>query len=172
MSVFLSIISWITFIFWQIYNPKKEDTDWYTKSRNKIRFGPPSWLFGPAWIGLYSLLTATAVTFFDENEKDTHIAIFVLFVFNIILNKTWSLVFFGQRRIGLSIAIDILMIATEIGIVVLFVIENAWVQFGLYCPYLLWTIFALYLNIRMYQIHRPIQEVNTLYRKSGAYRLG
>jgi len=157
MFVFFSIIIWFTFIYWQLYTPTNDDTKWYSKSRKDITGAPPNWLFGIVWFILYGLISASAILFFDEN--DNFVWIFVVFFANIVLNKTWTLVFFRQKQTLTALIIAITMIATEISVLIGFGLENAWLSFGLYIPYLTWTIYALYLNIRMHQIHGKQKNV-------------
>jgi len=145
MSVFIEIIAWFVFINWQIYTVNSRQ--WYDRARSKIKWPtPPGWVFGVVWPLLYAVLTAFAVVLFGDN--DNLIALFVLFTANILLNKIWSLVFFGQKQRGLGAAIIAVMIGTEIAILILVILENYWVALGLFIPYVVWTIYAFILNIQ------------------------
>ena len=153
--LFTNIVAWIAFVYWQLYNPTKKDTKWYIEERPKINLAPPGSIFGIAWTILYGLIVATAVTYFKD---DTQVAVFSLFVTNIVLNKLWTMVFFRGRNTAGAMFIIVLMFGTELSIAILFGINGNWLQFGLYLPYLLWTMFAFYLNARMHSIKQKKKQ--------------
>lgn len=149
-SVFIQIVAWTTFVYWQIYdNSSGNVRKWYNSRKASVTFAPPGWLFGIAWFILYGLIVATAVTFFGDS--DDQVAVYVLFFINIVLNKVWSPVFFGQRQLGVAAWIIVAMLGTEIAVLVLIGLAQQWLSFGLYLPYVLWTAFALALNVAFWQ---------------------
>jgi len=150
MSVFVQIVAWYTFLNWQFYteSAKGEQRRWYARYQRSLACSPPGWLFGVVWPLLYAMLTAFAVLLF-RNTTD-FVAVFVLFFVNILLNKLWSLIFFGQRRLALAAVIVVLMLGTQIAIAVLVGLREAWLPFGLFLPYVAWTMYALVLNIQFY----------------------
>ena len=151
MSILLQIVAWFTFVFWQPYGSDyRTNRKWYEAKKTFIMFAPPGWIFGIAWSILYGLITCSAVIFF--NTFSSSIATFVLFFVNVVLNKFWSPVFFGRQWVGVALVIVICMIGTEIGVLILFGLEFQWVAFALYCPYLIWSMYALILNIQFYQL--------------------
>lgn len=147
-DVFLQIIAWFTFIMWQWYY-STDTRGWYAKISAKVPLTPPGWLFGVVWPILYVLITAAAVVYFSSSSPT--VQVFVVFVVNILLNKAWSAVFFGMKRLLLGAFVIAAMIGTEIAVLSLWVVEDAWISFGLYLPYVVWTVFALYLNVAIYQ---------------------
>lgn len=158
MSVFIQIVAWFTFINWQLYteSDKPEQRRWYYMYQQDLLCKPPAWLFGVAWTVLYALLTAFAVVLFGD-----YVAIFVLFFINILLNKLWSLVFFGMRRLWWAVAIAVGMLGTELAILILVGIADAWVPFGLFLPYVAWTVYALVLNAQFARLEkaRPLRKM-------------
>lgn len=151
------LIAWLTFTYWQLSPNRSTSTSstWYDEKRTKIACSPPGWLFGVAWTILFALIATSAFMYsrnYDENN-DYYISVIVLLVVNIFLNKLWSLVFFDneQSRVGLALFIALGMFATEIAILVLMGLTAAWTEFGLFAPYAVWTLFAIYLNLQWYR---------------------
>src|SRR5687768_6786884 len=75
--------------------------EWY-RSLEKPPGNPPSWVFGPVWTTLYLMMgvarylyaTAQNETAQSEDNKRTGHA---LFLGQLLLNGTWTLVFFGAK---------------------------------------------------------------------------
>ncbi len=117
---------------------------WYS---NLIRpaFSPPNWIFAPVWVFLYisifiylALFTASKI----EHKKSG----FVFFSTQLLLNFIWSPVFFNFKSISggliIIILLDIFVILT------IFEFFKASKIAGLILiPYLVWILFATYLNI-------------------------
>ena len=84
--------------------------EWYA-TLQKPFFTPPSWLFGPAWITLYTLMGISLYLVWNKRDKRVKEAVSIFFV-QLILNSVWSILFFGLRSPFLAfIEIIILWIA-------------------------------------------------------------
>lgn len=117
---------------------------------------PPGWIFGVVWTLLYGLLSAAAVIYFyNDEDGEYNVPIFVLWVVNMMLNKVWSLVFFDMGRVAWALVIALLMLATSIAILVLVGISAQWLAFGLYFPYPVWILVAIYLNVKWFLYGLP-----------------
>lgn len=70
------------------------------------------------------------------------------FIFaNWLLNKAWVPIFFGFDLVELAL-VDILLVdATAIAVVIIMAQAEQWVAFWLWIPYVLWGLYATYLNI-------------------------
>lgn len=152
MSVFLQIVAWGVAIYYQPQTTNARDVYSQRTKEGQISGTPPGWLFGIAWAILYGLMTATAVIFFGNSDEQ--VGAFVVFLVNIVLNKIWSPVFFGAGMLGLAAWIIVAMIGTEIAFLVLVGVAKAWVPFGLYLPYLIWSVYALALNVQFWYAAR------------------
>lgn len=148
MSTFLQIVAWTPLVFWQPQPVMARD--WYKQRKDQIMGAPPGWLFGVAWSIIYILIIAAAVTFFGNSDQ--FVAAFVLYLINLVLNKSWAPLFFDAGALGLAAWVVVGMIGTQIAILVLMGIEEAWTSFGLYIPYLLWCVYALYLNVEFWRL--------------------
>lgn len=171
------IISWIVFVYWQLYTPEMRDREggrngynWYSKviqrardSGRPITLAPPGWLFGIAWSILYGLIAATGYLFERNNSTTYHaVAILVLIIVNVGLNKVWSLLFFGMERTGASLLIAVLLEATGITALILMAITggHAWLPFALYVPYVIWLGLATWLNFQWWTGGWPTISAN------------
>jgi len=141
---------------------------WY-KFLNKPSFNPPSWIFGPVWTIIFilmgiSLYLVWSKKFVVKNElkiKDkkawNHLSqkffngswqkanIVLIFVFQLILNILWSVIFFGFQSPGPAFFELLMLWVSVVYMIVNFyrVSKNAaW----LLLPYILWISFAAVLN--------------------------
>jgi tryptophan-rich sensory protein len=120
---------------------------WY-QSLAKPSFTPPNWLFAPAWTLVYILIAIAGwrVTI-SEGLNSTA---FRLWMAQMLLNWTWTPVFFGFHQIGPGLAV----IACLLAIVVAFMIR---VQDRLarwcFAPYALWLVYATSLNAAIFVLN-------------------
>ncbi|MDP3974829.1 MAG: TspO/MBR family protein [Candidatus Jorgensenbacteria bacterium] len=119
---------------------------WFT-TLVKPALNPPSWLFGPVWTALYVLMGIAAFVVWsnvDVMREERKRALWA-FALQLILNATWSVLFFGLQSPLLALfGIALLWLAILWTLVVFSRISRpaAW----LLAPYLLWVTFASYLN--------------------------
>ena len=109
-------------------------------------FAPPSLVFPIAWSILYLLMGISYYLYRKVDENKTLIFVYYLQLF---FNLTWTFIFFVFKLRGLSILWIIILIG-----IVLLLIKEFWQtkRASAYCfiPYLLWLIFATYLNIGIF----------------------
>ncbi len=117
--------------------------DWYA-GLNKPPFNPPNWVFGPVWTLLYILMGISFYLIWISKSKLKQKGI-KIFSIQLILNTSWSIVFFGFKNPELAfINIIVLWIAIFLTIKSFFKISK--VSAYLLVPYLLWVSFAGILN--------------------------
>jgi benzodiazapine receptor len=114
---------------------------------------PPPAVFGPAWTILYLLIGVAAWLVWREGlTRQTALAL-GLFAAQLALNFAWSLIFFGQHRIGAA-----LLEIALLWLVILATIIAFWtvrpLAGGLLVPYLAWVSFAAYLNAGIWRLNR------------------
>lgn len=109
---------------------------------------PPAILFPIVWTILYAAMGIAAYLVWDsvrgtEDERRTAIKFYIA---QLIVNFSWSIFFFRFNAYWLSVAIilllDILVIATSLK----FKNINR-LAYWLMIPYIIWLLFATYLNI-------------------------
>ena len=118
---------------------------WYSLI-NKPTFNPPSWVFAPVWTTLYLMMTIAIWLFWHSRNKDMN-TIYIYFI-HLVLNTTWSIVFFGLHQILLALFVLIGLILMIIILMMRFKRVNI-VSYYLMIPYLLWCCFALFLNFNL-----------------------
>jgi len=110
----------------------------------KPPFSPPPEVFPIAWAILYALMGVSAyIVYYDdeENRKKN----LILYGIQLFVNFMWSIVFFRFRFTGLSVFIILILIVLVIKMIMQFGKSNKIAGY-INIPYLLWLIFALYLN--------------------------
>jgi benzodiazapine receptor len=130
---------------------REEFYAWYS---NLIRpaWTPPSWVFGPVWSVLYTLM-AIALILVIINRANHEITFpVILFIIQLSLNAGWVGIFFGLHQIGFAF-LEILFLWT----VILFTVIAFWKvsQLGavLLLPYLFWVSFAAVLNFSLWRLN-------------------
>lgn len=120
------------------------DFDFYNVI-NKPAYAPDRSVFKPAWGVLYGLMFISFIIFYFKPLSIAKILATPLFCIQIILNLSWTPVFFKFKKIGFAFAICILLLITVILMTMLF-FRMSFLLGILQIPYILWLIFALRLN--------------------------
>ena len=122
--------------------------DWY-QDLQKPPGKPPAWLFGPVWTVLYLLMGVAAGRLIHRRASGA----VTLFVIQFLLNLAWTPVFFGAHAIGWA-----LVILFGIWGFLAFTIRSAdkadHLSAVLLLPYLLWIMYATYLNAAIGWLNR------------------
>lgn len=125
---------------------------WYSELA-KPALNPPNWLFGPAWVTLYTLMGIAAFLVWkkgwEQKEVKKGLAVFGL---QLLLNAIWSIIFFGwQNPAWALVNIILLWLAIVWTIIVFRRISKP--AACLLLPYILWVSFAAYLNYSIWMIN-------------------
>ena len=118
---------------------------WYSELV-RSNFTPPDWVFAPVWTTLYLMMTFAIWFFWHSKNRDFKTV--YIYLIHIFLNTTWSVVFFGFHNISLALINLIILIFLIIILILRFKSVNN-VSSYLMIPYLLWTGYALFLNINL-----------------------
>ena len=116
---------------------------WYSELI-RSNFTPPDWVFAPVWTTLYLMMTLAIWFFWHSKNRDFKTV--YIYLIHIFFNTTWSVVFFGFHNISLALINLIILIFLIIILILRFKSVNN-VSSYLMIPYLLWTSYALFLNI-------------------------
>ena len=122
---------------------------WYSLI-NKPTFNPPSWVFAPVWTTLYLMMTI-AIWFFWHSRNREMNTIYIYFI-HIVFNATWSIVFFGLHHIFFALVVLVILITLIIILIIRFKRVN-FVSYYLMIPYLLWCLYALFLNYNLMMLN-------------------
>lgn len=125
---------------------------WY-QSLKKPPLNPPAWVFGPVWTSLYTLMGIAHHRFAAEAIGDEKTRGDVLYTAQLLLNGTWSLVFFRGRSPFWAFVNIVLLLGAIVATINEFrkVSKTAAM---LMIPYLLWVAFAAYLNFEICRRNR------------------
>ena len=105
---------------------------------------PPSYIFPIVWNILY-LLIGISYYIYRKNNNDNPLTI-KLYYIQLILNYLWSIIFFTLKLRTLAVIWIIVLAITIIYLMIRFYKEER-TSFYLFIPYILWVLFATYLNI-------------------------
>lgn len=118
-------------------------TNWYV-TLEKPDFTPPGWIFAPIWVIMYFLMGISLYLLWISKTKDNRKA-FTVFAVQLILNASWSFLFFGLKS-PLYGLIDILFLLAAVILTILFLYKISVLATALLFPYLVWVVFATVLN--------------------------
>jgi benzodiazapine receptor len=132
---------------------RPEIAGWYSTLKKPV-FNPPPWLFAPVWSAIYVMIaTAAYLVWKHRSHKPAYIVARSVYFTQLVLNFSWSMVFFGMHQImGALIVILLLWLSIIINI-------NWFGKFNkaaawLLAPYLAWVSFATVLNASIYFLNR------------------
>jgi tryptophan-rich sensory protein len=123
---------------------KPEISTWYS-ALNRLPLTPPNYVFPVAWTILYGMIGVCGWLIWRANSFLELRAIKTLYVLQLLLNWSWTPLFFHYHLTGFSLmvlcAMDIF-----VGTIIWLSYRNIRFVSILMLPYLLWIIFATYLN--------------------------
>ncbi|MFA6368851.1 MAG: TspO/MBR family protein [Candidatus Shapirobacteria bacterium] len=120
--------------------------NWY-QSLIKPSWAPPSWLFGPAWTFLYTLIAISfGYVFYLFSKGKITFLVLLPFILNLIFNFAFTPLQFGLKNNLLAMIDIILVLITLIWFMISIFPHVKWVVY-LNIPYLLWVSFATVLQI-------------------------
>jgi tryptophan-rich sensory protein len=116
-------------------------------------------VFPPLWTVLKGLITASIFVYLKslstvavDAVDSRYLAVYILFVINVIMAKTWTLLFFKLRYTHFALVNAFVLAGTAIAITVLMgvssdIVGDIWpVPMSLFIPYAVWLTFAVFLN--------------------------
>ena len=115
-------------------------------------WAPPSWVFGPVWTLLYTMMAVAAWLVSRSGPWSQTRPALVAFATQLLLNAAWTPLFFGLGWRGIAFAELSVLVLILLGTVVLFFRRSA-VAGWLMVPYLAWSVFALCLNFAVWQLN-------------------
>lgn len=130
---------------------------WITKNSmdiystiNRPFLSPPSYLFPIVWSVLFILMgISSAIIYLSDAKPDDKRSALSIYAVNLAVNFFWSIIFFNMRKYLFSFIWLILLAVTIIAMIGKFKKISKAAAY-LQIPYLLWVIFAGYLNIMIY----------------------
>lgn len=123
----------------------------YYNSLIQPKLAPPAILFPIVWTILYFLmgLSYGIITIYSDLDSDVK----TIYYSQLIVNLIWPIIFFVMKNRLLALIWIILLLILIIIMIVKFYKKNK-VASLIQIPYLLWTIFATYLNFSIYLLNK------------------
>jgi translocator protein len=132
---------------------------WYTDTLIKPDLTPPDWVFPIVWAVIFICTTLSAIILYNKGQEDKKFLwlfhrenmsceywrIIALFLVNIVLNVSWTYLFFQQQNPELAFY-DILFLEITNFLLIILAFDKSRKATLLLLPYTLWIAFALYLN--------------------------
>ena len=113
-------------------------TDVWYQSLNKSDLNPPGFVFGIVWPILYIFMSISAYRTFTETSR--------IFFIQLVFNTAWSWMFFAFHMPFLAL-LNIWMLIYWNTSLAFKMIKIDKLSAILYSPYVIWLIFASYLNL-------------------------
>ena len=121
---------------------------WYA-ALIKPAWNPPSWIFGPAWTLLYTLMAVAAWLVWKRVGFSRPLAFYFV---QLALNAAWTPIFFGAHQLGWAL-IEILIMWIMILLTLLSFRRVTPSAGWLFLPYLAWVSFATVLNFTLWRLN-------------------
>lgn len=127
-------------------------TDWYV-TINKPFFTPPNGVFSPVWIVLYIMMGVSVGIVWNRGFHHIWVKTALYhFLFQLLLNALWSIVFFGLHSIVGGLLVILALFILLIFTFKWFKVVNKTAAY-LLIPYILWVAFATVLNIGIWNLN-------------------
>jgi tryptophan-rich sensory protein len=146
--VLAMVLSFLPGLLGLIFSPIQSGQDVWYGALNNSALTPDGWVFSVVWTILYFLI-GLALFFVMQHKqtKNNHdkAGAYTAFGINIVLNFLWSFVFFGAQLPEAALIVLTALIISAIFMARAFYrISKA--SFWLVVPYIIWLMFAFYLN--------------------------
>lgn len=129
-----------------MFTPSGGSDLWYN-ALNRSALTPDGWVFGVVWPVLYALM---GIALFLIMNSFVHRAggktkAYVLFGVQMVLNALWTYLFFGAHLVGAAFAVIVGLLFITVWMMRSFFEINRGAGY-LQVPYIVWLLFATYLN--------------------------
>lgn len=144
------VLAQLAGVFGSLFTASSVKT-WYP-TLNKSSANPPSWLFAPVWIALYTLIGIAAYLIWQRRDVPGAKLALSIYAIQLLFNAAWSMIFFGFKQPALAwFEIMLLLLLVMISCYLFCKIRLS--AAILLLPYLLWVSFAAYLNYMIWQLN-------------------
>ncbi len=137
-------MSYIPGFFGRQFSPSQNNATFYWDI-NKSALTPPGFVFAIVWNILFFVLGIALYLVLSSKNKDKKQAV-GLFIAHMILNGLWSFIYFGLNWPVVGLLNIIALIIVAIFMKKSFAAHNKYAGW-MGIPYIVWLIFAMYLNL-------------------------
>ena len=147
----LIIITVITFLVGGLFSFLTMNNMDTFKALNKP-INVPGFIFPIVWSILYILMSISLYIILQSNNENTDKGL-IIYSIQLIVNSFWTLIFFGLKNYLFAfIWLLILLVLIAYMIYVFYKINKKAVYLNI--PYIIWVLFAGYLNLGIYLLNR------------------
>ena len=118
----------------------------------KPPFAPPGAVFPIVWTILYILMGYSSYLIYESNDYHSECCL-KIYALNLFVNFLWSPIFFGLNLRLFGLIWIIILVMTVVYMILCFYKVNKKAAY-LQIPYLVWCLFATYLNLLYYLLNR------------------
>ena len=133
------------------------DNGWF-RSLELPSFMPPGWAFPVAWTFLYFCLGLALALLIHARGAPRRGLVISLFLVQLLINYSWSPVFFGLHQVEIGLALIAVMILLTLVLLPLVGGIRGYAA-ALMLPYLAWLCFAFALNYQVMALNPNGSEV-------------
>ena len=130
----------------------RKDVQIYSSEIIKPLLSPPPILFPIVWIVLYALMGYGAAKIFISPASKERAMALRLFGLQLFFNFGWCFIFFSLQYFGMAFLWLLALIITVVGMIFFFRKIDRVVAYA-QIPYLLWLLFATYLNFSVWSLN-------------------
>lgn len=123
----------------------REGTRLYADTMVKPPFSPPALLFPIAWTLLYALMGAGVAMIINSESSGVRSSGLVLYFIQLFFNLAWCFIFFSFKNYGGALIWIIILLILTVFMTLAFHKVSRMAAF-IQIPYIIWLIFATYLN--------------------------
>ena len=129
-------------------------TSSYYKKLKKPKWAPPSWLFGPVWIVLYTgIFVSFGYVAYLYLRNIIPFIVLLPFILNLIFNFSFTPIQFRLKNNWLATVDILLTVGTLLWALYAIYPHSRWISY-INIPYALWGIFATILQVTITLINR------------------
>ena len=128
-----------------------QNLNWFHTLKKPL-FAPPDWMFAPVWAILYIMIFLSLIIFLRTGSLKYKKLPILFFLIQLLLNFSWSSIFFGMQRIDIALVI-ILLLWIFLLITIFMFYKSSKAAAWLLIPYFLWVSFATYLNYGYWRLN-------------------
>lgn len=144
LFVLAIVISFLPAVIGMLFSPDGASDLWYN-ALNKPFLTPDGWVFAVVWPILYFILGIALYLIIVDKTRYSKTKCYALFAGHMVLNALWSYLFFGANLIGAALIVLMALIGITIWMMRAFA-QISKPAYYLIWPYIIWLVFALYLN--------------------------
>jgi tryptophan-rich sensory protein len=153
---------WKNILFWVLISEAvglfagiltRNATEIYGQLAIKPSLSPPAWLFPVVWTILYGLMGVGAGLVSGKPQSADRDRAINLMVAQLVVNFFWPLLFFNAQAYGFALLWLLLLLVLVIWMTLEFRKVSPLAAL-LQIPYILWLLFATYLNAAVWYLNR------------------